>query len=569
MGNEIVARKLCKILILSLCLSQGLPSATGAVEANTIPGPADIGRIKPEQKLPTIGRTKGSAVTPPPSLHSVEIPEGATAIQFELKAVDIEGVSAFKPDQLSDIYMPYIDKAITLDTLYLMADAITLRYRNAGYFLSLAYIPQQQINGGIVKIKVVEGSIVSVKLESWVANQTVVRAYIDQLKVKKPLKSQDLESFLLRLNDLPGYKFKAVISSLNGDEEGAEELTLTDTDKTGTVNINFDNYGSRFLGPHQAWFSYSNSLLSLQQTSVFFLSSLQSNEIKYGALSQSIVFAPGVTAGFAVSYIKARPGYTLKPFDIQSNAIFYSTNLNYQLIRQRKQNLELKLTLDGRNSSTDISDVALSRDHIRALRAQATYDTIDRWQGYNVLNFALSRGISNLGSSRKGDKNLSRDEARPDFTKFEVSFARLQTLSQDYSLLMTAAFQRAAGPLYAAEEFGYGGQAFGRAYDSSEISGDHGAAGSIELRYEGWSHWSLVRLSPYAFYDIGVVWNDDRAQAKSQSGASAGFGVRVSTDMGMSGTLGLAWPLTRDIETPIYARASRQPRIMFQFGHSF
>jgi len=150
-----------------------------------------------------------------------------------------------------------------------------------------------------------------------------------------------------------------------------------------------------------------------------------------------------------------------------------------------------------------------------------------------------------------------------------LSLTRLQGIIQDWSLLMTAAFQRASGPLYSVEEFGYGGQAFGRAYDSSEISGDHGAAGSLELRYDGWNNLQPVSISPYAFYDIGVVWNDDTSQAKRESGASAGFGVRVSSDIGITGNIGIAFPLTRENETPVYGQNAEQPRIMLQISQSF
>jgi hemolysin activation/secretion protein len=569
MHSKFLSHSRYTILSLSLCLSIGLSSAAGAVDVPDIPGSADVGRIKPEQKLPTIDQTKGGSINIPSSVPTVEIPEGAKGIKFELKNVRIEGATAFTPEQLQDIYTPYIGRTITLDVAYIMAGAMTERYRNAGYFLSLAYIPPQKISTGIVTIKVVEGYVGSVKFNGETAEQSVVQEYIHQLKAKRPLKSQEMESFLLRLNDLPGYDFSGVLSELEGGEEGPVELILIRKKKAGSGSFNFDNNGSRFLGPNQASLSYSASVLPLQQTSLSGVSSLPSDELKFGTFNHSIALAPAVTADVAVGYTSAKPGYTLKPFEIDSSSTFLSGSLNYQWIRQRQENLALKFTVDSRNSTTDILDSPLTRDHIRALRANATYDVTDSWQGYNIISATLSRGIDGLGSSKKGDNNLSREEATPDFTKAELSLTRLQGISQDWSLLMTAALQRASGPLYSSEEFGYGGQAFGRAFDLSEISGDHGAAGSLELRYGGWSDWQPVSISPYAFYDIGMVWNDDIAQLKRESGASAGFGVRASSGIGLSGNIGLAWPLTREVGTPIYGQNSTQPRILLQIGQSF
>ena len=254
---------------------------------------------------------------------------------------------------------------------------------------------------------------------------------------------------------------------------------------------------------------------------------------------------------------------------MESDSTFLGASVGYQWIRQRQENLALKLTVDGRNSDTDLLSTPFTRDHVRAVRANAVYDVVDDWQGYNIANVTVSQGLDILGSSQKGDLNLSRAEAKPDFTKAEIALTRLQGISPDWSLLMAASGQVASGPLYSVEEFGYGGQAFGRAFDSSEITGDHGVNGSLELRYDGLKPWPSVTLQPYTFYDIGKVWNDDAGQAAQQSGSSAGIGLRTSSDIGLSGNVGLAWPLTRSIGTPIYGQGKDDPRIMLQVGQTF
>lgn len=129
--------------------------------------------------------------------------------------------------------------------------------------------------------------------------------------------------------------------------------------------------------------------------------------------------------------------------------------------------------------------------------------------------------------------------------------------------------QIASGALYSSEEFGYGGQSFGRAYDASEITGDHGAAASMEVQHAGFNVWNVANVSPYAFYDIGIIWNEDVAQAKRESGASTGLGMRVSSEAGLSGNVGLAWPLTRDIATPIYGQETGGPRVLMQISKGF
>ena len=544
--------------------------ASGAY-AQVVPGPADIGHIKPEEKLPVIDHSQDSQVTIPSIAPTVPIPKEAKGIHFTLQAVRIDGATAFTPDQLRDIYGPYLGKDITLDIAYKIAGQLSERYRNAGYFLSRAYIPEQSFEPGnaMVTIRVVEGFVGKVEVPDDARGHSVVQAYIDRLLAQRPLKMESLESFLLRLNDLPGYAFRGVISPLKGEDEGAVKLTLVPTTKEGKGTIQFDNASSRFLGPNEMSISYATSLLPLQQTSMSGLTSVAVNRLHYGTLDHAIVIAPDIKLDLTANATEATPGYTLSKFDIQSNSTFLALNLDYQWIRQRQENLALKFTLDGRNVESDILAVPLTRDYVRAARVNATYDLADAWRGANSASVTLSHGLDLFGSSKQGDINLSRAQARPDFTKGELSLTRLQGITNDWSLQMAGSGQMASGVLYSSEEFGYGGQTFGRAYDASEITGDQGVSGSLELRYGGLAGWQPISLQPYAFYDIGVVWNDAIAQPKRESGASAGFGIRGTTVAGISGDIGVAWPLTRPIATPIYGGDKEGPRIMVQLSKAF
>ena len=75
------------------------------------------------------------------------------------------------------------------------------------------------------------------------------------------------------------------------------------------------------------------------------------------------------------------------------------------------------------------------------------------------------------------------------------------------------------------------------------------------------------RLVPFAFYDIGKVWNHD-LDAKPQSAASAGFGTYYNYNQTVSGTLQVAYPLTRPVATPIM-NGEDGPRILFSLSVGF
>ena len=244
-----------------------------AAFAQIIPGPADVGRIRPEETLPPPDHSNDREVALPSFVVTTTIPEAAKEIHFILKEIRLDGMTAFTAQQLADIYAPYMGREVTLDVAWMIAGAITERYRNAGYFLSRAYLPPQEIDNGVITIKVTEGYVGKVDMPEDIRASRVVRAYISRLLAQRPLTSDAMERFLLLLNDLPGYAFSGTLSPLEGADEGAVRLTLVPVPKESKGSIGFDNYSSRYLGPSEFSASYSTSLLPLQQTTLTGLSS--------------------------------------------------------------------------------------------------------------------------------------------------------------------------------------------------------------------------------------------------------------------------------------------------------
>jgi len=113
--------------------------------------------------------------------------------------------------------------------------------------------------------------------------------------------------------------------------------------------------------------------------------------------------------------------------------------------------------------------------------------------------------------------------------------------------------------LLSSELFAFGGEPFGRGYDPSELVGDHGAAGKLELRYAGqFALGQPMSYQAYGFYDIGRVWSRTPGQeAGDQSAASAGIGARIVFGPSFNGFIEFARPLTR----PVAAEGAKDARI--------
>jgi hemolysin activation/secretion protein len=499
------------------------------------------------------------------------IPKGANDIHLTIRKIKVKGSTIFSDKEFAELYKPYLGKDATLDKLWLIAQEITDLYRQKGYFLSKAYVPKQHIENGDVEINVVEGYIGKVELDEKTANQYIIKQLIARLTSYKPISSNELETILLTLNDLPGISFRAILSAAehSDTEDGIVKLTLIPTPKAPEVNLAFDNYLSKYIGPHEFIASLKTQVLPLQDTVVTTLASTHLSNLKYFVIDHDAYITPELSLDINAGTTTTKPSYTLKAYNIRGSSYFAGVNFNYQFIRLRQQSLGVKFGFDTKNVSNDVLGVQLSKDKLRRINIGANFNNYDSYNGMNALSLTIYKGVQVLAASKKGDSNLSRANANPQFLKSVISASRIQSLPQGITLIGSSLMQLSASDLPSSEEFGYGGQSFGRAFDSSEIIGDNGISASIEARFNNVPSIQVPHLSlvPYTFIDAGRTWN--HGASRTATAASVGLGMRFGSDIDFTGNIGLAFPLIKKVSTPIYGGSERAPRILLQFNQRF
>jgi hemolysin activation/secretion protein len=560
-----------RVRLLVGAMACALLASAAPAWGQAVPSAADAARVQQRMPDATLPQPEVKAGAAARALPVVAVPKKAKTIRFTLKAVQIDGATAFDEAALADIYRDSIGQEIALDVVWEFAAAITERYQQAGYFLSRAYVPAQEIDEGIVHIRVAEGYVHDVQLDAQATTNPLVVAWTERLRSERPLRLASMESLLLRLNDLAGQDYRAVLEkAIDPDApEGAALLNVVTVEEHKEFRVGFDNFGSRYLGPYEANAQVVLPIIPNQKTTVSWLGSLPMDELKYGSITHSIPLSYDWAMDLNASRTDTHPGSILESQEIDSVSTGFGFGFSYQWKRQRNENILTRLSFDGRNTRSDLLKILpITRDQVRALRATTTYQRAHDAGDYDYASLTVSQGIDGFGASKAGDANLSRAEAKPDFSKIEAMYSHLQPLPQNFVGVVSLNGQFASGPLYSSEEFGYGGQSFGRAYDASEITGDHGVAAALELRYNGLKPWGGMHFAPYGFYDIGRVWNDDAGQEKQASGSSMGVGVRAATELGITANIGVAIPLTRDVDQPIYGNG-KSPRYMLQLTYEY
>lgn len=526
--------------------------------AQQVPSTADVGRTQREidrQIMPQGNVAPSDLVTS----SDIQAPEGSEKIWLTLKSIEVQDAHIIPDDLIRSTYSDLIGQKVSVAQIYGVANKITKLYRDRGYVLSRALIPEQDIKNGAVRLQIVEGFISNYTIQGTPRGATrELNAYAEKLTKSGALTAKNLERYLLLMNDLPGLQVRSVLSPSKTIAGGAD-MTLVVTQDTFEGSIGADNFGNAFLGEFRGTAGLQfNSLLhsSDQWNGTFLYADPADSELAYYDVGfKHNLGREGTVLGLNASYVRTDPSLldSLALLDAEGHSFNYSIDLQHPVIRSRQTNLYAGARFDITRNRTDYGpglSAIETDDSQRILRLNGTLTHLDDWSGYNTAGFEISQGIEMLGGSHKGDAKLSRASGDPSFTKATLELTRLQQISGPWSAFVGINGQLAAQALLASEEFGFGGTAYGRGFDSSEITGDHGLASKIELTYTGQPQQNYFRqYQVFGFYDIGLVWNKDpgTGQSSRESGASAGVGSRLIFTPNLKGDFFVAKPLTRDV----------------------
>lgn len=491
-----------------------------------------------EARLPEL---RGGAQAPPP--------EAVRALRVTLREIRVEGSTVYTPAQWQVYTGPYLGREISGSDIFALAQALTVQYRNDGYFLSLVIVPPQSLADGTLTLRAIEGYVASVQIEGDPRLRPQLEAIAAQIQASRPLTAQALERYLLIANDFPGVRLRSVLSP--SQTVGAADLTLIASVKDVEGFVSIDNYGTRYLGPNQATLGVTaNQLLGVNDQWRFVGAGTGNTQMFFAQLSYSQVLnAQGLTLGLSASQARTQPGDTLRAFDVRGYSDAAALTLSSPWLRTRNHSLLARATYDHVDIRSDILGAHVSDDKIRALRTGLTWRLLDALDGQNNLDVDFSRG---LGGTQGGDALKSRVGADGHFSKLTFDYTRYQPLGGRWGISTGLAGQWTADtPLLSSEQFALGGRRYGRAYEAAELVGDRGLALRLEPRYAvplGGSDLRSYHL--FSFYDIGEVskvGNQSASTPVSQSLASAGLGTRLFMAGPATAQFEAAWPLTRPV----------------------
>ena len=144
-----------------------------------------------------------------------------------VNAFRIEGPTLLSPQTLQSALKGFTGRELSLTQLQEAAWVIVQTYREAGW-LAHAFVPQQEIEGGVVTLRVVEARLGQVRIdfpEGRLPRERIEAMVAAHLRAGGNLNLQHVDRLLLLLDDLPGVL--AAASFAEGQASGSTDLLIT------------------------------------------------------------------------------------------------------------------------------------------------------------------------------------------------------------------------------------------------------------------------------------------------------------------------------------------------------
>ncbi len=463
----------------------------------------------------------------------------------------VTGSTVFSDEELARVTAPYAGRALGSEELEQLRQRLTLLYVNAGYLNSGAILPDQDVRGGAVEYRIVEGRLGGVDIEG---NRWFRDRYLESRILRgahTPLKVEDLEEQLQLLQQDPRIR-RVDAALLPGERPGDARLRASfEEELPFFVSLEFDNYESPSIGQYRTELDVGDRNLTGWGDSLHLMAARTQGLWDYEAGYEIPVTSWDTTLGAWLRYgssdVVEDP---FDPLDIKSRAHTIGIELRQPLYRTLRQRLELAFTGEYRESKTFLLGQPFPFEEgtengevvVSVVRARLDYLYRDAEQVVAIRS-QLSNGVHMFGATDNGcafdDAGVCATPAGESSSAipnahFLAWLGQFQWVRRFDSFggieaVVRTDIQLASQPLFSLEQFSLGGHQSVRGYRENQLVRDNGFASSIELRVPVWSDSALgfsVELAP--FYDVGRSWSTDRGSPSPHTLAGAGVGLRAS-----------------------------------------
>jgi hemolysin activation/secretion protein len=474
----------------------------------------------------------------------------ADVVRFDITRFVVEGNSLLTDAEIDALLAPYKGSNRGFGDVQHAQEALQAGYAKHGFSLVRVALPEQELNGGVVRLQVIEKRIGRVSVEGNRFFDTEnIRRSLPELKEGATPDVGRLSANLAQANENPAKK--ATLDLKEGARDGDVDARVAVVDeKAWDLSLNVDNTGVPETGKTMVGVVYQNAnlagldhVLSLQYTTT---AEHPGDVHVYGVGYHAPIYSLGDSVDFYASYSDVDAGSVLAGINtllVSGKGTVFGARFNHAFRSVGAFDSIATLGFDQKNFKDieTFQDAPLGSEvTVRplSLAYSGTWKANESAFGWQL---SIARNIPGGAHGSDEDFAAARSGATANYSLMRYGFAYTRVLPVDWQFRLAVAGQQSGDALVPGEQFGAGGPGSVRGFTPRQVSGDKGYSGSVEVYTPelcgGLGFGAYCRV--LAFYDSGHVARNDVLPGEIESASISSTGLALRSTIGRNASLQL------------------------------
>jgi hemolysin activation/secretion protein len=433
------------------------------------------------------------------------------------RKIELEGAYLLDEEEQKGILKNFIGKPIPLSQVNEILRLITNYYVERGYLTTRAYLPPQDLRSGLLKIKVIEGTIDTLTIRNQ-KNAVEKRLHVMPTQAGEVANIRDLEQGIDQINRMPSYDAKMMLEP--GDKIGGSHVVINTTQQYPfSCNASMDNYGMKSTGRSQGEVQLTlDDVLHLYDSwSLNLRKNMDLEEDLHH--SRSLTLQGSIPYGYwtiryAGSYFQYLSTVTgqLQNFRFSGNSMSHRAEIERIIHRDGTGKTGLAGFVKYKDYRNFIEDSLLTVGSQKlSLFGGRLFHVRRLWEGVFSATFTFTQGTRLLGALK--NESTIPGSAKPQFKRMSTDISYLKPfhiVDQEFTFSTQFTAQYTPHTLFSSERISFGGAQTIRGFQETSLNGDVGLYARNDLAWTilDFEHANLKNAfgKPQAFVGFDYGW---------------------------------------------------------------
>ncbi|MCQ2366926.1 MAG: hypothetical protein MJ056_07190 [Akkermansia sp.] len=445
---------------------------------------------------------------------------------------------------LAGLRAKYEGRTVSIADIKAIAAAVNKYYREHGYLTSRAYLPEQDVSKGTLRVELMEGTVGKVDATGLTTTKPEYVRRASGIKPGEVFRTDTLEAQLAEFNSFTDLKSRLNISPGKADGTSDLELVMQERKRFGATLLT-DNAGQQSTGYYRGGvFASARGLASTAYTrdilTAGYVGSRGANTFSGAySITENVL---KTTWGVSLDHSKTHSVTNeLRELGVESKYSACTLNVKRSLYSNARNILSNGLAFTFKSTSSTISGYKMYDSRTNTLAYNLDYLALFN-HGYLYNAVSATRGWQLGGEYQDFWRANYRLEGNYAFNNLLAANCRFNAQTSNRRVMQGS------------EQVQIGGVNSIRGYEEGMLNGERGYALQVELRANIKSLWAsapswLDSAEFFAFYDCGQLQHESMSQALTNASeaflASTGCGIRCGLLHHLNGSFTMAMPLKK------------------------